>query len=904
MNEKGLRWHQATPVSLCQHLHTNAACGLSRKAARSRLRKQGRNPLFDGTMPKTKDHIKKLLLDPALLLMLFGALLAIVFLSPLQIVCAVLSLGLLIAALWRFLYRLDALSRITEQYRTPTVHVLRDGRILRVSAARVVVGDILLLQTGDIVPGDCRILSAQQLRVLTLLPDEKGNPTYREYVKNADTAYPYGSHVDAPLAENMLYGGSEILCGDAKVILVAVGTNSYLGAIRSFVIPAEMKEKSGESPTQKIMAPYLRLWGFLSLILLTILTVIGLITTPTEGGLAEFFFVLCLLVGASSPAVLSLYLQWISVRGRLLCMETNPPKNRALIKSEAGLSKLSGVTDLFVIGKRGLCDGITHFWSAFVGEREVRADDEDEKNTLHPLCEAMLLRNEADMQMPMGGCGLPNVDEHVFLSELISLCKFDAGALRVRLQAIARDNYPKHPSWQCVTARLQEGTIRYLFDNSGTLMRNCMLYADGVRARAISPEYRSTLRKYCEYAEENGCRVLCVAKENGEGTLCLVGMLALREQISAVLPSVVEELSQSGITTRFFLSNDDYARVCHLPEPYLYCNAEHPNLTPALLQRYRTFIGFSKEEISALLPTYQKSAHRVAVLCGNANDRCFLRAGVLTLACDTVADLNYYNESHIEEVHSSEGGEGSHNTSQVLRRHADVIVERADRFSGGVYAALQAISHSREVETRTQMLLQFLLHSQLARIIIAILSVCTGVGFFSVLQMFFAGFAIEIAALYFLAEVPIAQSALRQPNGINAKFIANTLLSKEVLLSTVISVGIPTLTTVILAFAGVLSASAVQTYLYFSLFLMQMTVLIRIAHKAKARPQRKRTLILCGILVGVIALLTLLSVLVSPLGTVTGLGIWSVLTAVLLPLCPALYLILMLLLPFLSRTAK
>ena len=126
MNERHAKWHCMTAEAVLSQLHTDAACGLSRKAARSRLRKQGRNPLFDGTMPKTKDHIKKLLLDPALLLMLFGALLAIVFLSPLQIVCAVLSLGLLIATLWRFLYRLDALSRITEQYRTPTVHVLRD----------------------------------------------------------------------------------------------------------------------------------------------------------------------------------------------------------------------------------------------------------------------------------------------------------------------------------------------------------------------------------------------------------------------------------------------------------------------------------------------------------------------------------------------------------------------------------------------------------------------------------------------------------------------------------------------------------------------------------------------------------------------------------------------------------
>ena len=82
MNEKGLKWHQATTVSLCQYLHTNAACGLSRKAARSRLKKQGRNSLFDGAASKNQNHVKSLLLDPALLLMLFSALLAIVFCLP------------------------------------------------------------------------------------------------------------------------------------------------------------------------------------------------------------------------------------------------------------------------------------------------------------------------------------------------------------------------------------------------------------------------------------------------------------------------------------------------------------------------------------------------------------------------------------------------------------------------------------------------------------------------------------------------------------------------------------------------------------------------------------------------------------------------------------------------------
>ncbi len=904
MNEKGSRWHQATPESLCQYLHTNAACGLSRKAARSRLKKEGRNSLFDDVMPKKKKPIKSLLFDPAILLMLFGALLAVVFLPPLQVVFAVVILLLPIAAFLCYLYRCDGLSRITAQYRMPTVRVLRDGRVLVVSAARVVVGDILLLHTGDIVPGDCRLLTSQGLRVLTLLPDEKGHPVYKEFAKRADAVYPYGSSVDAPLAENMLYGGSEILCGEARAVLVAKGVNSYLGAMRSFTLPTEIKEKRGDTPIQKLLSPYLRLWGIISLILLALLTVIGLITTPTEGGLTEYFFILCIFAGASSPAVLSLYLHWISVRGRLLCMENDPPKNRAVIKSEAGLGKLAGVTDLFVIGRRGLCDGITHFWSAFVRGRELRADAQEEKTDLQPLCEAMLLRHEADMRAPT--CGYPSSNEAdtVFLSELISLCGFDAGALKVRLQALERGTYPQHPSWQCITARLQEGTVRFLFDNSGTLMRHCLLYVDGARMRAITPEYRSTLRKYCEYIEENGCRALCVARESSEGTLALVGVLALREQVSAVLSSVVEELSQSGITTRFFLSDDDYAHVCRLPEPYLYCNTEHPNLTPALLQRYRTFIGFSKEELSVLLPAYQKSAHRIAVLGGSADDRCFLRAGVLTLACDTVTDLGYYAENHIEEAHSDNGREGSHNTSQTLRRHADVIIERADRFAGGVYAALQAISHSRAVEVRTKMLLQFWLHSQLARIVMMTFAVFTGAGLFSALQMFLSSFAVEVATLCFLAELPISQSALRCPSMIDKKFLLNTLLSKESLLPTVISVGITALTAIILFFVGVLPEGAIRTYLFLSLFFLQIFLLCRMAYLEKARPDKKKTLLIGGILVGAIALLTLLSSLISPLGAATGMGTWATLTAILLPLTPVLCLILTLLLPFFSRTAK
>ena len=904
MNEKGLRWHQATPESLCQHLHTNAACGLSRKAARSHLKKQGRNALFDNTSKREKSSLIGLLFDPAILLMLFAMLLAIIFLPFLHMLGAILIFALLIAALVRFLYRCDELSRITSQYRTPTVRVLRDGRVFTVSAARVVVGDVLLLHTGDIVPGDCRLLTSQQLRVLTLLPDEKGRPIYKEYAKTADIVYPYGSHIDAPLAENMLYGGSEIFCGEAKAILVATGTNSYLGAMHSFSLPAEIRDRRSNTHAHKNLAPYMRLWSVISLILLTLLTVIGLITTPTDGGLTEYFFILCVMIAASSPAIFSLYLHWISVKGRFSCMENTHKKNNAIIKSEDGLDKLANVTDLFVIGKRGLCDGVSHFWSAFIKNKAIFVDDEEEKSDLQPLCEAMLLRHEADTHVPTHGCASSCENDSTFLSELVSLCNYDAAALKVRLQSIKRETHPEHTSWQCITANMQDGTSRFLFDNSGTLMRHCMVYADGVRMRAITPEYRSTLRKYCEYIEENGSRVLCIAKESGEDTLVLLGVIALREQVSAVLPSVVEELLQSGVETRFFLTNDDYAHVCNLPQPYLYCNVEHPKLTFELLQSYRTFIGFSKEELSKLLPTYTKCGHQIAVLGGNADDRCFLRAGVLNIACDIVADPKHYAEDHIEEASIDDGREGSRNTSQVIRRHADVIIERADRFSGGVYAVLQAISHSRSVGVRTNLFTQFWLYSQLARVLMMLFSVLTGIGFFTSLQMLLSSFVIEAVALIFLAEVSISQQTLRHPQKFDKHFIEDVLLSKESLLPTAISVAITALVVIILTWVGVLSQALSQTYFYFSLLFLQIVFLCRLCVLSKIRPQLKKTLLCGGIFVGAIALLTLLSSLISPLGVVTGIGSWMALTALLLPLMPVLYMILTLILPFLRRTAK
>ena len=79
MNEKGSRWHQTDALSLCQHLHTNAACGLSHKAARSRVRKDGKNDFFYVKSKPMLSVLKPLISDPILILLVGVDIIAALF---------------------------------------------------------------------------------------------------------------------------------------------------------------------------------------------------------------------------------------------------------------------------------------------------------------------------------------------------------------------------------------------------------------------------------------------------------------------------------------------------------------------------------------------------------------------------------------------------------------------------------------------------------------------------------------------------------------------------------------------------------------------------------------------------------------------------------------------------------
>ncbi|OQX74120.1 MAG: ATPase [Campylobacteraceae bacterium 4484_4] len=257
-------WHAKPLKEIIEHLHTDPQKGLDEKEALKRAAHFGPNELQK--IKKTPWYLILLRqFTDILILILFVA--AIVSIAVGEMTDAItIFVIILLNGILGFVQEYKADNEIykLQQLLTPECKVIRDGKEQIIDSRRLVPGDVVVLEIGDRVPADLRLIEANNLKVDESSLTGESLPVN----KSVETVMP-----GAPLAlqKDMVWMGTTVVNGLAKGIVVRTGMETEFGKIAELTQTVERKP----TPLQKKLALLGKRLGVYSVLVAVLVALIG-----------------------------------------------------------------------------------------------------------------------------------------------------------------------------------------------------------------------------------------------------------------------------------------------------------------------------------------------------------------------------------------------------------------------------------------------------------------------------------------------------------------------------------------------------------------------------------------------------------------------------------------------------
>ncbi|MDO9211139.1 MAG: HAD-IC family P-type ATPase, partial [Deltaproteobacteria bacterium] len=238
-------WHSMEVDKVLTEMDTDAHRGLTEEEAKNRLEKYGYNELKkeEKVSPLTlffnqfKNILIIILLVAIGLSALIGGLVDAAIIAVIVSFCAVLGF----IQEYRAERALDALKKML----SPTITVLRGGREADIPSKELVPGDIMLLEAGDKIPADARLVESHSLRC-----DEA--PLTGESVPVSKNIQPSSEEVRVSDRKNMIFTGTTVTYGRGKAVVTSTGMNTEFGKIAEEVTSVEVEKTPLEKRTAEI----------------------------------------------------------------------------------------------------------------------------------------------------------------------------------------------------------------------------------------------------------------------------------------------------------------------------------------------------------------------------------------------------------------------------------------------------------------------------------------------------------------------------------------------------------------------------------------------------------------------------------------------------------------------------
>ncbi len=241
MDHRNLDFYRLTPDETISELHTSEQ-GLTGTEASERLQQFGGNIL---NVAKNSSWLTTYLRQfrDLMILLLLGSSFLSFYLNDSRtgvVLVALVLFNTTIGFLQEF--KAEKLMESLEKLVVAKASVYRDGTLIEVPSAELVVGDVVYVQEGDSVPADVRVLSEDELSTNDFALTGESNPT-RKFVHAISAEVPLGNR------QNLCFMGTTVATGHGNAVVISTAMHTELGRIASL----SQDTKHEDSPLQKEM---------------------------------------------------------------------------------------------------------------------------------------------------------------------------------------------------------------------------------------------------------------------------------------------------------------------------------------------------------------------------------------------------------------------------------------------------------------------------------------------------------------------------------------------------------------------------------------------------------------------------------------------------------------------------
>lgn len=231
-----MNWWQMETKEAARRLETDEKQGLTAQMAAERLAQKGRNELAETDGKKSLFWRFLAQFDDFMILLLLGAAVVSVVISRLSgendVLDAVMILGIVVLNAVLGLFQESKAEKALEALKkmaAPHARVIRDGIVREIPAAEVVPGDLLLLETGDAVCADGRVVESRSLKTEESALTGEALPVEKTAAGGLPAETATGDR------KNMVLAGGYVVYGKGKVLVTATGMETEMGRIAAML---------------------------------------------------------------------------------------------------------------------------------------------------------------------------------------------------------------------------------------------------------------------------------------------------------------------------------------------------------------------------------------------------------------------------------------------------------------------------------------------------------------------------------------------------------------------------------------------------------------------------------------------------------------------------------------------